>query len=440
MGLRHFYLPSPDDWLFLFITPSGPSPYICVEIAKKEVMKKLIYVLAVALFNGNISAQREEVNLVPLSYLSQEEQNSTGQTFIFTSTHCFSSHHIKDIDHPKNVFPLELNLENYDMSVAFSRPVETRTFSLQDIQQIQPIYCEPDFVGPKKKAPAHISLITISQEDIKRIPSTMGENDIKKALDCSGIVCCTDKSLEDINIIIGGLPGQFNDITANPSIETKKLLIKGTIKDKDENPAMANVIISGANLRNGFTGVQTDDEGVFGIMVPAGTYTIKITQQGHRDYVGDLIVETDKNIGTIHLKENPIELPNCEFKTYGIICSSSITITREEIRLMANDIILEDTEDKSNESTPGPNTSLEGHNFSVEPAIIYPNPVKDILNVKSTDPITVIEILNAHGQIEMALDPREQMIVTDLPAGIYYARIIFETKKDVQVEKILIVK
>lgn len=88
----------------------------------------------------------------------------------------------------------------------------------------------------------------------------------------------------------------------------------------------------------------------------------------------------------------------------------------------------------------GPFTGLGGHNFIEDPAIIYPNPVKDVLNIKSTDPITVIEILGIHGQVELELDPRSTMDVSTLAAGTYYARIHFENIKEVQVEKILVVK
>ncbi len=97
--------------------------------------------------------------------------------------------------------------------------------------------------------------------------------------------------------------------------------------------------------------------------------------------------------------------------------------------------------DNGNYQKTGFGTGLEGHNFIENPAIIYPNPVKDVINIKSTDPITVIEILNMQGQVDKTLNPRnEQMDVSDLPAGTYFARIYFEGKKDVQVEKILIVK
>lgn len=95
----------------------------------------------------------------------------------------------------------------------------------------------------------------------------------------------------------------------------------------------------------------------------------------------------------------------------------------------------------SESTKSGPGTGLEGHNFIEKPAIIYPNPVKDVINIKSTDPITVIEILNIHGQVDKNLDSRTDLLdVSDLPAGVYYVRIHFENKKTVQVEKILVVK
>jgi len=94
----------------------------------------------------------------------------------------------------------------------------------------------------------------------------------------------------------------------------------------------------------------------------------------------------------------------------------------------------------TSEADQGPVTGLEGHNFIEHPAIIYPNPVKDVLQVKSTDPITVIEILGITGQLEMILDNRSTMDVSTLAAGTYYARIHFENIKEVQVEKIIIIK
>lgn len=99
----------------------------------------------------------------------------------------------------------------------------------------------------------------------------------------------------------------------------------------------------------------------------------------------------------------------------------------------------ETTSSDEEKSTQGPFTGLEGHNFTEEPAIIYPNPVKDILHVKSTDPITVIEILNLHGEVEKLLYINETMDVSELPAGTYFARIHFENINDVQIEQILVV-
>lgn len=110
--------------------------------------------------------------------------------------------------------------------------------------------------------------------------------------------------------------------------------------------------------------------------------------------------------------------------------------TRNSRHIESSEIIADSSKDSRDQST-----SLESHNFVEDPAIIYPNPVKDIMNIKSTDPITVIEILNIHGELEQIMNPREEQLdVSNLPVGIYYVRIYFENKKTVQVEKIEIVK
>jgi hypothetical protein len=117
----------------------------------------------------------------------------------------------------------------------------------------------------------------------------------------------------------------------------QKSFIKGTVNDKDNGPGIANVLITGPNVKTGSTGAQTDEQGSFGIELPVGTYTIKITQQGHRDYVDTIVVELDKNInlGIIRLKEAPVEMNEYEVKdntdkTHGNV--SVITITQDDIK------------------------------------------------------------------------------------------------------------
>jgi len=88
----------------------------------------------------------------------------------------------------------------------------------------------------------------------------------------------------------------------------------------------------------------------------------------------------------------------------------------------------------------GPITGLEGSQVEPTPAILYPNPARDEIQIRSTDPITVIEILNVQGQLELWLDPKQHMMINELPAGIYYARIYFENSSKVEVEKLLVVK
>ena len=128
----------------------------------------------------------------------------------------------------------------------------------------------------------------------------------------------------------------------------------------------------------------------------------------------------------------------------GPICFFGGKPTKQSIESVTGSLpsTFEDADENTIESKsgPGPNTGLEGHNFTEAPAIIYPNPVKDVLQIKSTDPITVIEILNLHGEVEKVMDPKEEMNVSEFPAGIYYVRITFENKKAVQIEKILVIK
>lgn len=117
----------------------------------------------------------------------------------------------------------------------------------------------------------------------------------------------------------------------------QKSTIKGTVNDSKDAPAFANVIISAPNLKDGFIGAQTDEQGSFAIQVPAGVYSIKITQQGHTDYVDTLNVELDKNInlGIVRLKEAPIDIKeytvtNNGERTNGNV--SVITITQADIK------------------------------------------------------------------------------------------------------------
>jgi len=117
----------------------------------------------------------------------------------------------------------------------------------------------------------------------------------------------------------------------------QKSFLKGTVTDKDENPAIANIVITGPNLKNGFTGAQTDEEGSFGLDLPYGTYTVKITQQGHKEFLDTVLIEEGKNInlGTIRLREAPIDIKEytVQDNTTKINTNVSlITITQEDIK------------------------------------------------------------------------------------------------------------
>jgi len=118
---------------------------------------------------------------------------------------------------------------------------------------------------------------------------------------------------------------------------SQKAFVKGVVNDKDDNPAIATILIKGANLKNGFTGAQTDEQGSFGIELPAGTYTIKISQQGHKDYEDSIRVEGGKNVnlGTVRLREAPVELKGYDVKDNSTKINTNvsvITITQEDIK------------------------------------------------------------------------------------------------------------
>jgi hypothetical protein len=271
-----------------------------------------------------------------------------------------------------------------------------------------------------------------------------------------------ENNVEEVSVIVGGIPAVYSDInrssivkiTEKSTLSTQKAFVKGTIMDKDDNPAIATILISGENLKNGFTGAETDEYGRFGIELPVGTYHVKFSSLGYKDIAQTIQIEKGKNfnVGTIHLQESDIKI-TCGTRIVSVINGETMRIPcvkgESEFVEVLSVIGCPATIDESNKVVEKveadrfisrPFTGLEGHNFIEEPAIIYPNPVRDILNIKSTDPITVIEILNVHGQVEKSLDPTTTMDVSLLAAGTYYARIHFENRKNVQVEKILLVK
>lgn len=181
------------------------------------------------------------------------------------------------------------------------------------------------------------------------------------------------------DILIGGIPGKYGDVKVDP-IEEKIPITTFTIKDDHHH---------GKNTISPITVTAEDIK-----RMPSVT--------GEADII------------------HALSVMGCPRETSSQESTSEISALSQEEQ--------------------GPFTGLEGHNFIEHPAIIYPNPVKDILQVKSTDPITVIEILGITGQLEILLDTRSTMDVSTLAAGTYYVRIYFENIKDVQVEKIIVVK
>lgn len=54
---------------------------------------------------------------------------------------------------------------------------------------------------------------------------------------------------------------------------------------------------------------------------------------------------------------------------------------------------------------------------------VFPNPVEDVLYVKTAKPVVKIELLNMTGQIAMSCKAINQVNVSTLPAGIYFIKI-----------------
>jgi len=120
--------------------------------------------------------------------------------------------------------------------------------------------------------------------------------------------------------------------------QNQKVLVKGTVNDNRNNPAIASITFTGPTLKDGFTGALTDEEqGSFGIELPPGTYEMKITHQGSREYVDTITLELGKpiNLGVISLEDAPIELIGFELKDNTNKVNSNvsvITITKEDIQ------------------------------------------------------------------------------------------------------------
>jgi hypothetical protein len=201
--------------------------------------------------------------------------------------------------------------------------------------------------------------------------------------------------------------------------------IKGHLHTADGDVPFANVVVNKTTTKNNIlTGTSANEKGGFKLELEPGVYDFNISCIGYEKKTLTVTVVGGKelDLGTIELKENA-KVIRCGFIIKDMVTTEAVAAATE-----------------TEKSSQGPITGLEGHNFIEDPAIIYPNPVKDVMNIKSTDPITVIEILNIHGQVEKIFHGNDLLDVSTLAAGTYYARISFENIKKVQVEKILVVK
>jgi hypothetical protein len=82
-------------------------------------------------------------------------------------------------------------------------------------------------------------------------------------------------------------------------------------------------------------------------------------------------------------------------------------------------------------------TILQNDSFNLNNFVIYPNPVHDILYIKSVDTFSNLKIYNQLGQLVKTFDNATTLNISDLSSGIYFLQFI---KDDILVynEKIII--
>lgn len=72
--------------------------------------------------------------------------------------------------------------------------------------------------------------------------------------------------------------------------------------------------------------------------------------------------------------------------------------------------------------------SLSAQNVNVQKASVYPNPVKDVLNIKGAGKIDSIEVYNVLGQRVKTLKAAETIDVSGLAKGVYFLKIAGDGK------------
>jgi len=72
----------------------------------------------------------------------------------------------------------------------------------------------------------------------------------------------------------------------------------------------------------------------------------------------------------------------------------------------------------------GINDVLANNNSLLEQILIYPNPVKEVLNIESTYPINEIKIYNVLGVLVMEQqNPKYQINISNLPSGLFVVKL-----------------
>lgn len=205
-------------------------------------------------------------------------------------------------------------------------------------------------------------------------------------------------------------------------------IYRGQILDAITNePAMfANIVLTNEVYT---FGASTDIDGLFNFSgIPNGNYQVTVKLIGYKTYTKNLTLLN----GIVTDKINISEEAYC-------LCSCPIII--EPIpEDLTTDAVLADAIPVNGRDLP--TAGYEGHNFIEDPAIIFPNPARDNFNIKSTDPITVIEILNITGEVvvDKLLPVNNQVDISNLAAGQYFVRIFFENKREVQIERMIVTK
>ena len=87
------------------------------------------------------------------------------------------------------------------------------------------------------------------------------------------------------------------------------------------------------------------------------------------------------------------------------------------------------------ERTPSPKIATKNIENNVENLLVYPNPVKDVVKVKSSDKILSIEILNTQGQVISSSQDSNSVELSNVAKGMYLLRIT--TDEGIQTKRII---